>query len=133
MTAHAFRPRLRDHYLCILVHQGLKRAVVRGVVSDRLDLVLGHLAADRLALLPALQVVVRPVLPLTDHAELAWLHALKVGDLLQKPTGGAGFVLHSARTIYASIYSATQFRGLFTCLLPAGVRPETPDLKTNRA
>ena len=109
MSAQPLLPRSLDHHLCVLVYQRLKRAVVLGVLLNRLDLVLRHVAADRLTVLPALQVVVRPVLPLAHDAELARLHALNFCDLLKKPERCVGVVLHSHYTIYISIYYATQF------------------------
>jgi len=98
-----FLPRLRDYHLRILIHQRLKRTIVLGILGDHRDLLLRHVATDRLAVLAALQVVVRPTFALADHAELSWLHALNFRDLVKKSDRSACVVLHNDQTIYIHI------------------------------
>ncbi len=95
------RPSLFDHARGELFDQGFKLPIVSGVRGDGFDLVARNVAADRFAVLPALEVVVGPAGSLPNNTELARLHVLNVGDLLENL--GRGRCFHD-KSIFDCIY-----------------------------
>ncbi len=83
-TRQPFSARLGSDPPGILVHQARELLVVLRVLSHNFNLVCGHIAADGLAVFTVLQVVIGPVGTLTKDANLAGLHPVDLGDLLEK-------------------------------------------------
>jgi len=62
----------------------LKAAVVGGVSGDELGLLTWNIAGKGLAVFPALEIVVRALGSLADNTELARLHPVDLGHLLEQ-------------------------------------------------
>src|ERR1051325_5795519 len=76
-----------------------------GVQSTRVDLLLWNVAADRFAVFPTLEVVIRALRAFTQDTEFARLHTLDLSDLLKN--FGQERRFHGAN-IYICIYYATK-------------------------
>jgi hypothetical protein len=75
---------LFDDELGILADQELKLLIVGCVLSHRLDLVAGNVAAEGFALFAALEVKIGAVGAMAKDTEFARFHALDLGDLLKE-------------------------------------------------
>ena len=81
-----------------------KRLVVGGVLGEHFDLVGRNIAAEGFALLPPLEIIIRAVGALAQDAELARLHVLDLGDLLEQLSSlGSVRLLHEQKYIYMHI------------------------------
>ena len=96
LTGKAFLPGLRDDLLGVQINQPLKHPIVLCVLLDSLHLITRHVTTYRFAVLSTLQIVVRPVFPLTHDAQFARLHTFNLRDLLKKPDCCSDVVLHTA-------------------------------------
>ena len=86
-TGQTFGPRLIDNLLSILMNQFLKLLMVGGVHRHLFGLISRNIDGEGFAVFPTLEVVVGTLGTLTNYTELAGLHALNVGNLLEKLIG----------------------------------------------
>jgi len=91
-----------------LVDQALEGLIVGGVLGEHFDLVGRNIAAAGFALLPPLEVIIRPIGALAQDAEFARLHVLDSGDLLEQLSGLGSLRLLHEGSICICIYYGNQ-------------------------
>jgi hypothetical protein len=82
--------------------------IVGGVLGEHFDLLGSNIAAEGFALLPPLEVIIRPIGTVAQDAEFARLHVLDAGDLLEQLSGLGSVRLLHERSICIYIYYNNQ-------------------------
>jgi hypothetical protein len=114
---------LFDNELGVLGDQSLKLPIVGRVETHLFDLVAGNVAADGLAVLSVLQIIIRALRALAQDAELARFHVLDLGDLVKEVSGSS---LFHAENIFISIYLDHKKMHLLTIFLNFVLHPNFP-------
>ena len=86
-TRQTLGPCLIDNLLSILMNQFLKLLMVRRVHGHLFGLIARNVDGEGFAVFPTLEIVVGALGTLPNYTELAGLHALDVGNLVEKLMG----------------------------------------------